>query len=38
MDELEEEFCKYEEDNRVFYGSINEAIRGYVEKVKTQIP
>ena len=37
--ELEEEFRKLkEENNRIYYGSVNEAIRAYTEEVKTQIP
>ncbi|MCP4111263.1 MAG: type I-B CRISPR-associated protein Cas7/Cst2/DevR [Desulfobacteraceae bacterium] len=38
MDELEEKFQEYKTDEKIFYGSVNEAIRAYVEEVETQIP
>ena len=38
MDELEESLHKYGKDDRIIYGSVNEAIRAYVEEVKKQIP
>ncbi|MCP4109552.1 MAG: hypothetical protein GY749_29200 [Desulfobacteraceae bacterium] len=39
MDELEDELKKYQEENeKVFCGSVNEAIKAYTEEVKTQIP
>ena len=38
MDELENELQSYRnENNKIFYGSVNEAIKQYVEEVKKQI-
>ncbi|CAN2040603.1 CRISPR-associated protein Cst2 [Candidatus Magnetomoraceae bacterium gMMP-15] len=37
MDDLEESFKTYAKDKKIFYGSVNEAIRAYVDQVKTQI-
>ncbi|MBW2119763.1 MAG: hypothetical protein JRH09_17835 [Deltaproteobacteria bacterium] len=38
MDELEESLQEYGKDDRIIYGSVNEAIRAYVEEVEKQIP
>jgi CRISPR-associated protein Cst2 len=40
MDELEEKLSEYQKQpgNKIYYGSVNEAIREYVKEVKTQIP
>ncbi len=39
MDELEERLREYQEaDENIFYGSVNEAIKAYVEEIKGQIP
>lgn len=38
MDELEDSLKNYKKDEKIFYGSVNEAIRNYVEEVKEQIP
>jgi CRISPR-associated protein Cst2 len=40
MDELEKKLEQYKDSNgeKIFYGSVNEAIRAYVEEVKAQIP
>jgi len=38
MDELEEGLKAYGSDDKIFYGSVNEAIKSYVTEVKTQIP
>jgi len=39
MDELEGKFQEYsQKETKIFYGSINEAIRGYVQEVEQQIP
>ncbi|MDL2122714.1 MAG: type I-B CRISPR-associated protein Cas7/Cst2/DevR [Deltaproteobacteria bacterium] len=38
MDKLEEGLAGYGSDDKIFYGSVNEAIKNYVNEVKTQIP
>ncbi len=40
MDELEDKLQEYakQEKDMIFYGSVNEAIRKYVEELKNQIP
>ncbi len=39
MDELEETLKAYQGENqKIFYGSVNEAVKAYLEEVKTQIP
>lgn len=39
MDELEEKLQAYKEkDDQIFYGSIHEAIEGYANALKSQIP
>ncbi len=40
MDGLEDELKKYAEENekKIFYGSVNRAIRAYVEALKPRIP
>lgn len=38
MDELEEKIQEFTTNNGVFYGSVNEAIRGYVKELQNQIP
>lgn len=37
MDNLEEGLQEYEKEEGIFYGSVNEAIRAYVQALKTQI-
>lgn len=38
MDELENDLSKYDKDEKIYYGSVNEAIKKYVEEVETQLP
>jgi len=38
MDELEEGLKVYGADGKIFYGSVNKAIKSYANEVKTQIP
>ncbi|GBC60649.1 type I-B CRISPR-associated protein Cas7/Cst2/Dev R [Desulfonema ishimotonii] len=38
MDELEEGLQEYAKDEKIFYGSVNEAIREYVKQLEKQIP
>jgi len=37
-DEMEDNFQEYGKDGGIFYGSVNEAIRAYVEEVEKQVP
>ncbi len=39
MDELEDSLKAYRDENqKIFYGSVNEAVKAYLEEVKTQVP
>jgi len=38
MDELEDNLQEYGKDDGIYYGSVNEAIRAYVEEVEKQVP
>jgi len=39
MDELEDTLKEYQKENeKIFYGSVNQAIKAYTEEVKAQIP
>ena len=38
MDELENDLSEYGKDEKIFYGSVNEAIKKYAEEVETQLP
>ena len=38
MDELENDLSKYGKDEKIFYGSVNEAIKKYVKEVEKQLP
>lgn len=37
MDEMEDNLQEYGKDDGIFYGSVNEAIRAYVEEVEKQV-
>ena len=38
MDELEDNLQEYGKGDGIYYGSVNEAIRAYVEEVEKQVP
>ena len=38
MDELEDDFKEYSTNDKIFYGSINQAIREYIKQMEMQIP